>query len=67
MPLPTLTYQVMAPERRIYTLLFPSCRHFVENVHVLLVNGDNLEVILDAAGCHRLGQDHATTIDLVRD
>lgn len=61
------THQVMTPCRRIDSLLFASGRHPFQYIHVLFVQCNNLEITLDATRSHRLGQDDAASIDLVRD
>lgn len=61
------TYQIMAPGRRIDSLLLTPRRQTVQNIHILLWQLNHLEVLFNAARSDGLWQHDTAPVDLVRD
>lgn len=57
----------MTPQRRIHSLLLSLCCHALQHLHVLFLEGDHLEILLDPAQIDGFGKDDTASVDLVGD
>lgn len=61
------THQIMPPRGRVHPLLLPPRCHPLQHLHILLVQRDHFEVLLDSTWVDGFGQHDAAAVDLVGD
>lgn len=62
---PIIKAEIPAPLGSINSLRFTGGRHPIQFNHVLLFNGNYLEIILDTLGRDRFGDNNNTPVDLI--
>lgn len=62
---PIIKAEIPAPLGCINSLSFTGSRHPIQFNHVLLFNGNDLEIVLDTLGRDRFGKNSNTPVDLI--